>query len=260
MPQRMLHALPGRRLCLLLAMHLLATHLPAMAQTAWPEVALPGQARSYPIGPQMDLNGLPMRVTGFASPATAEQTADWFLRRLGPPLTDQRLDGRRILGRAQGEHYITIQIEPGADGRGSRGLVAVSHLRAALQGRERYQRDTARWRRLLPAGTEVTSLLTSRDGDRLSTHLIATNRHSVQLNAQRLTALLQEQGYGLENHLDGSDQAQPSRQQVQGTTLLLRGPGKEAMAVITRDMRAGHGLQEQTRIVLTTSIQRESLQ
>lgn len=220
---------------------LMAVCPPAIAQSTWPEIALPEHATSYSIGPQMDMNGLPMRLTGFASLQSPRQTADWFVRTLGQPLMDNRLGGQRILGRAQGEHYITVRIEPGPDGHGTRGLVAVTHLRAALRNQTRSQQERQQWQNMLPAGTEITSLLHARDGGRLSTHLIATNRHSEPLNAQRLTQALQAQGYVLESSLAGTAD-------IPGTSLVLRGPGKEAMAVITRD---AHGL---TRIVATTSV------
>lgn len=57
----------------------------ALAQANWPEIPLPEHARSYHIGQQMDLDGLPMRLTGFATRSTPRQTGDWFVRTLGQP-------------------------------------------------------------------------------------------------------------------------------------------------------------------------------
>lgn len=221
----------------------------AFAQANWPEIPLPEHARSYHIGQQMDLDGLPMRLTGFATRSTPRQTGDWFVRTLGQPLMDDQRDGQRILGRAQGEHYLTIRLEPTPDG-GTRGLVAVTHLRAALSGKARSQGERARWRRLLPAGTEIASLLNTQDGGWLSTHLIATNRHGEALNAQRLTAALQEQGYALERRFDAATdtKAHAFGSETGAITVLMRGPGKEATAVISRNAL---GL---TSIVLVTSV------
>lgn len=213
----------------------------AAAQRAWPDIALPDNAISYRIGPQMDMNGLPMRLTGFASRSSPEQTAAWFQRSLGQPLMDNRRDGQRILGRLQGEHYITVRLESDPAGAGTRGIVAVTHLRAALNGEASDRQERTHWQRLLPAGTEIGSLLHTQEDGRRSTHLVATNRHGEPLNAQRLTTALQDQGYALEHRFTDPG-GRP------GTTLLLRGPGKEATAVITRDAR---GL---TSIVLATSV------
>jgi hypothetical protein len=162
---------------------------------------------------------------------------------------DDHRDGLRILGRAQGEHYITIRLESAPDG-GTRGLVAVTHLRAALHGQARSQDERARWQRLLPAGTEIASLLNTRDGGQMSTHLVATNRHGEALNAQRLTAALQEQGYALERRFDAAKdtKAHAFGSETGAITVLMRGPGKEATAVISRNAL---GL---TSIVLVTSV------
>ena len=235
-----------RSACLGLLMQGL-TH--ASAQTSWPEVPLPAHAKSYSIGQQMDLDGLPMRLTGFATRSTPRQTGDWFVRTLGQPLMDDQRDGQRILGRAQGEHYITIRLEP-ASGGGTRGLMAVTHLRAALRGQARSQDERARWQRLLPAGTEIASLLNTQDGGWLSTHLVATNRHGEALNAQRLTAALQEQGYALERRFDAATDTKGHAfgSATGAITVLMRGPGKEATAVISRNAL---GL---TSIVLVTSL------
>lgn len=213
----------------------------ADAPAPWPDIALPEQARSYGIGQQMDINGLPLRLTGFASRSSPAQTAEWFRRSLGPPLMDDRLAGQRILGRAQGEHYITVRIEPDPGGDGSRGIVAVTHLRAALRDQARSQDERTRWQSLLPAGSVIGSLLQAQEGGRRSSHLIATNRHGEPLNAQHLTEALQQRGYALESRFAAT--AGPP-----GLTLLLRGPGKEATATIRRDAQ---GL---THIVLATSV------
>ncbi|ABM56034.1 hypothetical protein [Verminephrobacter eiseniae] len=235
-------------LCLALALTLGAA---ASAQAPWPEVALPAQARSYGIGQQLDMNGLPMRLTGFATETGPEQTTAWFRRTLGQPLVENRLGQQRILGRADGEHYITVQVEPGADGTGSRGMVALTQLRGVLQQQE----TIARWRRLLPAGTDITSHLRTWDNGKLDNHLVALNRHSEQLNAQRLTAALSEQGYEIEREFspDADTAARLPAALAGGVILLFRGPGKQAMATITRDA------QGQTSIVLLTSVQMESV-
>ncbi|WP_265285044.1 hypothetical protein [Verminephrobacter aporrectodeae] len=248
-------ARPGRplpqRVGLCLGLLLLALGAPAArAQAPWPEVALPAQAQSYGVGQQLGINGLPMRLTGFATEAAPEQTAAWFRRTLGQPLVETRLGRKQILGRAEGGYYLTVQIEPGSDGRGSRGMVAVTQLPSAPQPQTR--ETVAHWRRLLPAGTQVTSHLQTQDNGRFATHLVALNRHGEQLNAQRLGAALREQGYVLERSIT-TDTIAGLSEQAAGLTLLFRGPGKEAMATITR------GAQGQTSIVLLTSVQLESL-
>ncbi|WP_265256852.1 hypothetical protein [Verminephrobacter aporrectodeae] len=244
-----------KRTDLCLGLLLLALGAPAARAQApsWPEVALPAQAQSYGVGQQLGMNGLPMRLTGFATEAAPEQTAAWFRRTLGQPLVENRLGRKQILGRAEGGYYLTVQIEPGSDGRGSRGMVAVTQLPGAPQPQTR--ETIAHWRRLLPAGTQVTSHLQAQDNGRFATHLVALNRHGEQLNAQRLGAALREQGYALERSIstDSAQTAAGLPEQAAGLTLLFRGPGKEAMATITRDA------QGQTSIVLLTSVQLELL-
>lgn len=132
-------------------------------------------------------------------------------------------------------------------------MVALTRLRGVVA--QQQQEMTARWRRLLPAGTHITSHLQTRDNGRLSTHLVALNRHSEQLNAQRLASALREQGYEIERSFSpDADTAAPLPATLTtGVTLLLRGPGKEAMATIARNA------QGQTSIVLLTSVQLEAM-
>lgn len=243
-----------QRLCLGLAL-VLAAGAQAQAPAPWPEVALPAQATSYRVGRQLEINGLPMRLTGFVSNAGVQQTAAWFRRTLGPALVENRVGRKQILGRAQGEYYITVQIEAASGAAGSRGMVAVAQ-RGALQQTKNTQEALDRWRRLLPAGTQITSHLRAQENGTLSTHLVAHNRHGAQLNAQRLAAAMQAQGYELERSLaPGRDGVMRVSGQMAGAaTLLFRGPGKQAMAVIAHDAQQG-----QTSIVLVTGVQMQAM-
>jgi hypothetical protein len=218
----------------------------ARAESVWPKVALPQDANTYSIGEQITVNGLPMRMQGFVSAAKPAQVAQWFRQSLGKPLVENTLASKLILGRAQGEHYISIQLEP--IGRGTRGLVAVSHLNAGYENRAATQAASERLLSRLPSGSRLISQMASNDGGKLATYVLVSNTYNEDLNRDRVASMLREDGLTLEREAVVGDQA--GRQQpgvkANGRTLFFKGAGKEAMAVISRD-EAG-----QTMVVLNT--------
>jgi hypothetical protein len=100
----------------------------------WPRVPLPKDLQVFDVGQQLTLNGSPMRLQGFVSPAAPDQLVELFRQALGKPLAETSWGRLRILGRAQGDFYISVQVE--ATGNGSRGTTAVTHLKAAYESRE----------------------------------------------------------------------------------------------------------------------------
>lgn len=203
-------------------------HQAAGAQ-GWPGIALPKDVQPFDVGQQITANGLPMRIQGFVSRATPAQLAQWFRQSLGKPLVENALDRKLILGRVQGEHYVTVQIEPAANG--SRCLVAVTHLKAAYDAQAATHATTERWLSRLPSGSRLLSHTSSQDGKKYSHHLVITNAHSEMLNRDRLVSMMADEGLVLER--EGS-----SEEQAGGKALYFKGAGKDAMATIHR---AGNG-------------------
>jgi hypothetical protein len=219
---------------------------PVQAQSTWPDVQLPRNAAPFAVsGGTTEINGVPTRMQGFLSPDKPAEVLDWFRRSMGAPLAESRIGAKLVLGQAQGEHYTTIQLEPAGDG--TRGVVAVTSMKEAQESQAREQAIRDRWQARLPAGSRLLSRIASQDGDKQSSHLMIVNSHSPDLNRERITALMREDGMELE-HEPTAARASAVEQHTpaERKTLFFKGRGKEAIAVIFRD-RSG-----QTAIVLNT--------
>lgn len=224
----------------------------AAPQSGSPQVALPPGASSHDAGDAISLNGMPLRITVFTSTARPAALVQWFSASLGQPLTLDTIEGKTILGRQEGNFYITIQLQ--AAGSGTRGLLAVADIAGALRNQIQSQESEARWAARLPAGTHILNRMQSRDGNRQSDYLVASNSHSEQVNVGALSALLGEDGMVLERDVSADPTvvtkssafaARPAAAQPaarSGRTLFYRGRDKEAMAVIARDTQGNMSL------------------
>ncbi|PFH09439.1 hypothetical protein BCF11_1835 [Collimonas sp. PA-H2] len=225
---------------------------PASAQNTWPSIALPKSADAFGVGEQITANGMPMRIQGFVSQKSPAELLDWFRQSLGKPLVENTLGNKQILGRAEGRFYLTVQVE--AAGRGSKGMAAVTDLKAAVQAQEKTQDNNARWLNRLPSGSKIISQISSQDGDKTSTQLVISNGYSETLNANAIKDIMARDGQQLEREVTPDEQTlsrMPARFR-NGKTLLFKGAGKEAVATIGRD---GNG---STSIVLSIVTQMES--
>ena len=217
--------------------------LPSVATAAsdaaapWPQVALPPQAESYAIGEQISLDGLPMRLQSFDVATSPEQTAAWFRQHMPRPMVENQVGDRLVLGRAQGNFYITVQLA--ASGQGTRGVVGVSDASAAAAGREARRAADARVLARLPAGTELLASLGSIDAGRSATFVTLVNSYSEDVNRERVRQMLREEGMELEREARAADAgaavlAGLPAGTASGRALFFRGRGREAVAVIGR--------------------------
>ena len=243
-----LHIRLARPLILASALGLL---LPAAAAPApaWPHVALPSGATAYQIGEQMSVNGTPTRMQGFVTRSAPLETAAWFRTSLGQPLVETPLLGKLVLGRAEGDYYVSVLLEalPGERG-GTRGTVTVSNLKTAYEKRDATRAINERMLARLPNGSRLMNQLSSTERGRATAYVLATNGHSQQLNRDHLVKRLEAEGYVLEREAR-ADQARtlgvPAPVAV-GRTLFFKGKGKEAMAVIRPAEEAGSNIVLQT--------------
>jgi hypothetical protein len=212
------------RLCLAL---LLAVR-PVFAEPAWPAVSLPEGVQRYDIGEQISADGTPLRIQGFVSPRPAAELAGWFRGRLGKPLVENTVAGKLVLGRPQGDFYLTVQLEQLA--RGTRGLVAVSHQKAAHERYPALREATERLLQRLPAGSRVVSQMSSTEGGRLSRYVVLANPHGVELNRGRVVDMLREDGLALQREARPAAGPNGARD---GRTLFFQGQGRDAMAVLS---------------------------
>lgn len=213
---------------------LLAAPAPALAQRAWPSVALPGDAQVFSAGEELGVNGTPMRIRGFLSTRSTRDVAEWFRSSLGGTVVENRVGPKLILGQARGDFYVTVQLEPVAGG--TRGLVATSDLKTAVEQREQTQADTQRWLLRLPAGSRILSRVGSQDGARLSSQLVYSNGVGEDRNGEVLRDVMREEGLRLEREAVGGSQGKDGDNgaPAAGRVLFFKGGGKEATAVISR--------------------------
>jgi hypothetical protein len=207
------------------------TALVSSAQSDWPEVALPKDVRLIHMGSELTINGLPMRIHGFLSQQPPAQVAEWLRKSLGQPLIENHLADKLVLGRMQGDHYISIQLEPSS--KGTRGAVAVTNMKLAADKRAVSLADNARWLDRLPAGSRLLSQMRSEDAGKTSTHLVFVNGVDESTNAVRLKSMLADDGLSFERETSANGSVAGSIP-VDGRTLYFRGANKEAIAVIAR--------------------------
>lgn len=153
---------------------------------------VPRDVRAFDIGQEITHNTLPMRVQGFVSDAPPHKVMELFRQGMGAPLVESRVGSQRVLGRMQGEYYMSVQIEPAE--RGTRGTIAVTHLRAAPDGRDAALRQREEWTSRLAPGSRVLTETDSRDGAKTSRHVVYVNSEGEAANREQLRRILREEG------------------------------------------------------------------
>lgn len=206
----------------------------AATEVTWPVPKLPDDMTTFAMGQAMTVNGLPMRLQGFMSRQRPAALLQELRRSLGQPLVESTSGSKRILGRAEGRFYLTVQVE--ASGHGSKGIVSMADLGALGSNHDAIERVKSHWLDRLPAGSTIASDMLSEDGGKAARHMVILNGLGPAYNRDAVVSLLAGDGYVLERE-DGSAStslAAISANSSGAITLHFRAAGKEAMAVITR--------------------------
>lgn len=196
-----------------------------------PAVVIPRSATPFSVGEEIILNGIPMQIHGFISAEALPLVAHWYRERLGQPLVENRIDNALILGKAYGDHFMTVRLEPA--GAKTKGTVSLTDFKAV---RDRDTDNAAQYERIknqLPTGSRLLSHMSSVDAGRRSQHLIFTNDASEQTNRNALADRLKAQGLKLEREIQASDAA--SNSSVEGRVLYFKGNAQEVTATISTD-------------------------
>jgi hypothetical protein len=220
---------------LLMGALLLTSTGPVLSQTSWPQVAVPPGIVLADQGGHVTANGLPVRMRGFTSVAGPAKVAELFRHSLGQPLLEDRVGAKLVLGRSQGAYYLTVQFE--AAGTGTRGVIAVSELTAALNGAEASRDADQRLLARLAAGFSIVSRTASSDARRRVEHVVLTNHHSVGLSVASLKSMFGADGFTFERETRAGNQPNhPQSANLPETrTLFFKKTGGEAIAVVSRD-------------------------
>jgi len=237
----------GWRRCSLLIGTLLMMPVDAtIAQSVWPQIVIPEGINLTDQGGPVNANGTPLQMRGFTSLATPARVAALFRQSLGQPLVDNTIGARRILGRSLGMHYATVHFEP--DGTGTRGVIAVTELSAAINSATASRDADQRLLSRLAAGFHILSRTTSDDARRRIEHVVLTNTHSLGLSTKSIKSMLRIDGFTLERETSspiqpGVGRATASRE---ASMLFFKKADSEAVVVISRDD------QGRTAVVLNT--------
>ncbi len=217
----------------------------ALADVAWPTVTIPHGIEAVDTGGELLANGMPLRMRGILSPKTPAQVAALFRDSLGQPLVENTLGARLVLGRALGEFYATVELEPFR--AGTRGVVAVTRLSAAGGQRGAARQAEQRILSRFPSGSRLVSRTNSTAGQRHAEYLAVRNSLGTEFNVEHLKRMFDAEGYTLERGAAPPRLAHPaSTRPSHGTTLFFKRRDAEVVAVIYRD----HG--GDTDIVLNT--------
>lgn len=206
------------------------------AATEWPQIRLPDNLSVFPIGEKMAVGGTPMRMVGFVSPQPPPVLLAALRRSLGQPLVESTSGERRILARAEGRFYITVQVTPSVDG--SRGIVSIADLTAPRESESDAARAaSARWLDRLPSGSAISSDVASDDAGKSARHMIVTNGHAESVNREAVLRLMQQDGYRLERETraDARRRRDVPAQFADAAALYFTAPKKQAVAVIVRE-------------------------
>jgi hypothetical protein len=207
---------------------------PASAGTdsRWPQIPLPKHVDVFKVGNEMVVNGMPIRVQGFVSRATPAELAASMRQLLGSPLMEDRRGGTLVLGRGEGQYYITVQLSP--LGSGTRALIAVTKPPVSTQ-----PTDAPIDRHLLsafPPGSTLTSHTSSIDDTAHADYAAIVNSHSGDINAEHVKRMMHADGFTLEREAKPKQGSRPGVNASPGArTMFFKRAGAEAVAVVARN-------------------------
>ena len=220
-----------------------------VAAETWPTIALPNGVDAFKVGSQLDVNGAPMRITGFLSDTKDAATLlAWFRRSLGTPLVESAIGPKKILGRLQNGYYLTIQVEP--SGQGSKGFVALTDVKGLVRNGNKQAGlgSSDAWLSRWPADTRLISRVSSNEGGRVMVQTVLSNGLGESFNKSAVLSLMKDDGFAIEQEVQPGNHGHALPFEVQeGTVMYFKGKSKEAVAVISRLP------QGQTSIVLNTN-------
>lgn len=127
----------------------------AAGAAAWPEVAEPENVESEWVSKDMIYNGIPMRVSRFTSTRSSAEVVAFYTRQWPGQVVVNELAGKTVVGHAQGEHYITVEVS--AKGRGSQAQIGIVRML------DRKPKAAAGADFLKPSGTQVVNDITYLD-------------------------------------------------------------------------------------------------
>jgi hypothetical protein len=171
----------------------------------WPTISGPPGASVEWVGNDLAQNGVSMRIQRIVSADTPAGVAE-FYRALwnngDRPAVENQVGEWLIVGKQQGDYYLTIQVRDNADG-GAEGFLGVSTL-PRLEKQGRIPGDT-RPHFPQPAGSVLLSSTASKDMGKEGQTLIVKNNLSLFANASFYRQQMQTHGWQLRQNRHQED-------------------------------------------------------
>lgn len=145
-----------------------------------PPLVMPGMA-VYQVAERISFNGVPMHISGFTAPLSAEEVLAFYRRQWGGAeerqIVEKKVGRLHVLGGEHSGRYRSLQVwdQP----QGSEGVLTVSAAGDAMNPSRATELP------LMP-GTEILSTIASVDGDRRAESLFAVNASLLGVNARWL--------------------------------------------------------------------------
>lgn len=161
--------------------------LGAAQAAAWPAVPLPEHSQGEWVTRHMNYNGLDMRASRFVTPQGLDQVKQFYKGLWGDQHVENDILGKTVLGRAEGMHFITVELKP--LGGGTEGMIGV------LEMVEDKVEFTIGEGFATPGGSEVYNDIRYFDGPRPVRVLALSNSHTPLVNHQFYHRQLRMQGW-----------------------------------------------------------------
>lgn len=158
---------------------------PAVA--GWPTVALPEGSQGETVSEHMNYNGLKMRASHFQTSQQPVEVIAFYAKEWKGKYVVDKLGSKTIVGHAEGNHYITVELEGvGGGTKATLGIVELPKDRTKPNLGEGFYR---------PAGTTVVSDIRYLDTPEQARTLVLENELSPYVNQQHYFQRLRTQGW-----------------------------------------------------------------
>lgn len=202
-------AIPCCRYMRLLLLGMGVVCAPFARAESWPQVEAPPNANVQWVGDNIVQNGVPMQIKAFSTENGVADVIGFYRSRwasdAAPPAVNS-LGDWQIIGRQQGDFYITVQARTGNDA--TEGFIGISRLPGATKPGPRSD-----FPRL--GGTDLVSSTDSVDGTKSASTIVMENNFSIESNVSFYESNLPSDGWTLLQ----SKRAEPSRSGTDGHSL-----------------------------------------
>lgn len=160
----------------------------AAAASAHPDVPLPPQTQTAQVAKRIIFDGLEMHAKLFRSSLPQQRIVDFYRQQWGKQASVSTLQVSKIVGHADGDYFITVQVAP--DGTGSKGTIGMVRLPADGAPRPQLGKGLPQ-----PAGARVVNDISYPDDRTPARTVLLTDHLSPNQNADYFRSRLIANGW-----------------------------------------------------------------